>query len=399
MAAGGGGGGGGAPGAGRGLWTDAVLGAGGGLGAGGAARALAGAGCAVRLFEARPDPAEAGAGLQIAANGVKALRWLGLEDAVAPFATRPERLELRLPGSGRTVSRVALGAAHAGRYGAPYFHLHRADLHRALFEAARSHPAVSIELGRRVTRAVQTAGEVSIELDNGDTAKGRALIGADGVRSGLREGVAGIDAPVFTGMTAWRAVVPATDADLARPPVATVWMGRGRHLVTYPLATRREINLIGVVEEKPATDESWLAAGAPADMAADFGGWHAETDALRETVDDQLLAALMGDACHAMPPFLAQGACMALEDAVVLARRMAARPGDVAHALRDYSEARRERTMKVQRASWANAWRFHLAHPVLRTCVYGGLAAISALVPSGPGRMYDWLYRYDPATA
>lgn len=389
--------------------------AGGGIGGAAAALALARAGFAVRLFEARPDPAEAGAGLQIAANGVKALRWLGLEDAVAPFATRPERLELRLPGSGRTVSRVALGAAHAGRYGAPYFHLHRADLHRALFEAARSHPAVSIELGRRVTRAVQTAGEVSIELDNGDTAEGRALIGADGVRSGLREGVAGIDAPVFTGMTAWRAVVPATDADLARPPVATVWMGRGRHLVTYPLATRREINLIGVVEEKPATDESWLAAGAPADMAADFGGWHAETDALLQRVTAPWRwplyerhplsvwsagrVALLGDACHAMPPFLAQGACMALEDAVVLARRMAARPGDVAHALRDYSEARRERTMKVQRASWANAWRFHLAHPVLRTCVYGGLAAISALVPSGPGRMYDWLYRYDPATA
>lgn len=389
--------------------------AGGGIGGAAAALALARAGFAVRLFEARPDPAEAGAGLQIAANGVKALRWLGLEDAVAPFATRPERLELRLPGSGRTVSRVALGVAHAGRYGAPYFHLHRADLHRALFEAARSHPAVSIELGRRVTRAVQTAGEVSIELDNGDTAEGRALIGADGVRSGLREGVAGIDAPVFTGMTAWRAVVPATDADLARPPVATVWMGRGRHLVTYPLATRREINLIGVVEEKPATDESWLAAGAPADMAADFGGWHAETDALLQRVTAPWRwplyerhplsvwsagrVALLGDACHAMPPFLAQGACMALEDAVVLARRMAARPGDVAHALRDYSEARRERTMKVQRASWANAWRFHLAHPVLRTCVYGGLAAISALVPSGPGRMYDWLYRYDPATA
>jgi len=389
--------------------------AGGGIGGAAAALALARAGFAVRLFEARPDPAEAGAGLQIAANGVKALRWLGLEDAVAPFATRPERLELRLPGSGRTVSRVALGAAHAGRYGAPYFHLHRADLHRALFEAARSHPAVSIELGRRVTRAVQTAGEVSIELDNGDTAEGRALIGADGVRSALREGVAGIDAPVFTGMTAWRAVVPATDADLARPPVATVWMGRGRHLVTYPLATRREINLIGVVEEKPATDESWLAAGAPADMAADFGGWHAETDALLQRVTAPWRwplyerhplsvwsagrVALLGDACHAMPPFLAQGACMALEDAVVLARRMAARPGDVAHALRDYSEARRERTMKVQRASWANAWRFHLAHPVLRTCVYGGLAAISALVPSGPGRMYDWLYRYDPATA
>lgn len=389
--------------------------AGGGIGGAAAALALARAGFAVRLFEARPDPAEAGAGLQIAANGVKALRWLGLEDAVAPFATRPERLELRLPGSGRTVSRVALGVAHAGRYGAPYFHLHRADLHRALFEAARSHPAVSIELGRRVTRAVQTAGEVSIELDNGDTAEGRALIGADGVRSALREGVAGIDAPVFTGMTAWRAVVPATDADLARPPVATVWMGRGRHLVTYPLATRREINLIGVVEEKPATDESWLAAGAPADMAADFGGWHAETDALLQRVTAPWRwplyerhplsvwsagrVALLGDACHAMPPFLAQGACMALEDAVVLARRMAARPGDVAHALRDYSEARRERTMKVQRASWANAWRFHLAHPVLRTCVYGGLAAISALVPSGPGRMYDWLYRYDPATA
>jgi salicylate hydroxylase len=395
--------------------AEPVLVAGGGIGGAAAALALARAGFDVRLFEARPDPAEAGAGLQIGANGMKALRHLGLEAAVLEAATRPERLELRLPGSGRVVGRVAFGAAHAARYGAPYVHLHRADLHRAIFEAAKSHPRIAVELGRRVVRAAQTPDETSVELEGGGAAAGAALIGADGVRSALRVGVAGEDAPVFTGMTAWRAVVPASEADLAKPPVATVWMGRGRHLVTYPLTARREINLIGVVEEKPEIEESWSAPGTPADMAADFGGWHAETDALLARVTTPWRwplyerhplsvwsagrIALLGDACHAMPPFLAQGACMALEDAVVLARRMEARRDDAARALRDYGEARRERTARVQRASWANAWRFHVRHPALRTLVYGGLAVLGAIAPSGPGRMYDWLYRYDPVAA
>ncbi len=395
--------------------SETVLVAGGGIGGAAAALALARAGFTVRLFEARNDPAEAGAGLQLGANGVKALRALGVADAVAAVAGRPEAIELRLPHSGRVVSRVKLGAAYEARYGAPYFHVHRADLHRALFEAVQAHPQIETTLGRRVLRSTHGVNEAGAELDDGSVVSGGALIGADGVRSVLREAVAGKGEPRFTGMMAWRATVPANEFDMEPPFAATIWMGQGRHLVTYPLPHRREINLIGVVESGDWREESWSAPGRPEDLAADFAGWHGAVDSLLRRVttvwrwalyDHAPLSvwsagrvALLGDACHAMPPFLAQGAGMALEDAVVLARLMAGRRDDIPRALREYGDARRERTARVQKAAWANAWRFHVRNPVMRTLVYGALGALSAVAPSGPGRMYDWLYRYDPGTA
>jgi salicylate hydroxylase len=392
-----------------------VLVSGGGIGGAAAALALARAGFAVKLYEARQDPAEAGAGLQLGANGVKALRALGVAEAAAAVASRPEAIELRLPGSGRVVSRVTLGAAHEARYGAPYFHLHRADLHRVLFDAVRAHPAIEVTLGRRVVRSTHGKDEAGAELDDGSEVSGVALIGADGVRSTLREAVAGKGEPRFTGMMAWRATVPANDLDMEPPFTATIWMGRGRHLVIYPLPHRREINLIGVMESGDWREESWSTTGRAEDFADDFAGWHGAVDALLRRVttvwrwalyDHAPLSvwsagrvALLGDACHAMPPFLAQGAGMALEDAVLLARLMAERRDDIPRALRDYGEARHERTARVQKAAWANAWRFHVHNPLLRTLVYGALGAFSAVAPAGPGRMYDWLYRYDPDTA
>ncbi len=389
-----------------------VLIAGGGIGGVAAALALARAGFAVRVFEARPDPTEAGAGLQVSANGVKALRALGIESALTARASRPEAIELRLPDSGRVVSRVELGKAHEEAFGAPYLHLHRADLHDILMDAARAHASIAIELGRRVLSASQSSQSVTVDLDDGRQVSGSFLLGADGVRSTLRHDVAGQDTPRFTGMMAWRATVPMSEAELTVPPVATVWMGKGRHLVTYPLLPRRMMNLVGVVEREGFLEESWSAQGSRDEMMADFGGWHAETDALLARADQPLRwalydhaplsvwsagrIALLGDACHATPPFLAQGACMALEDAVVLARCVTRLPDDIPRALRDYGEARHQRTERVLKASWANAWRFHLESPLLRTLVYGGLAIVNAIAPSGPAHMFDWLYNYSP---
>lgn len=392
-----------------------ILIAGAGLGGLAAALALARSGFEVELFEARAEPAEAGAGIQISANGMKALRFLGLEDAVAAAGCRPEQLLLRLPHSGRVVARVPLGAAHAARFGAAYVNLHRADLHRILFDAVKQHPSIRVELGARVARTAHAPSSVALELEDGVRAEGAALIGADGIHSTVREDVAGTDHPTFTGMMAWRAVVPATAHERERPPESTVWMGRGRHLVHYPIAGGAQINLVGVVERPDWEDEAWTDQGTPAEMRADFPNWHRSVEELLARVETPWRwalherrslsvwsagrAALLGDACHAMPPFLAQGACMALEDAVVLARRMAAQPGDLTHALRDYAEARRERTAKVQAASWANAWRFHLKGSLTRFCVYGAVGLHDRLRPGRMGRMFDWVYDYDPATA
>lgn len=390
---------------------DRILIAGGGIGGLAAALALARQGAHVTVFEARETPGETGAGLQLSANAVKALRALGLEDAIAARASRPEAVEMRLPGSGRLVSRVALGAVHEKRFGAPYYHIHRADLYEVLAEAAEAHSEIQVMTGARVARVSHGKTAVAVELDGGAETSGDLLVGADGVRSTVREGVAGKDEPIFTGMMAWRATVPLPPG-AAVAPVATIWMGRGRHLVTYPLRHRGVMNLVGVIEKSEWREESWVSPGTPEEMRADFGGWHASIDALLARLETPWRwalyerrplsvwsagrVALLGDACHAMPPFLAQGAAMALEDAVVLARKLAAHPDDVPHALRDYGEARHERTARMQAASWANAWRFHLESGVLRFCVYGALGLASRIAPNQPGRMFDWVYSYDP---
>lgn len=392
--------------------TDRILIAGAGIGGLAAALALAEGGARVTVFEALDALSESGAGLQLSANAVKALRALGLEDAVAAKASRPEAVELRLPHSGRLVSRVTLGARHEAQFGAPYFHIHRADLHAVLAKACDDHPGVQVMTSARVMRVTHAKNQVGVELEGGAETGGDILIGADGIRSVVREGVAGKDDPVFTGMMAWRACVPLAKGE-GVPPVATVWMGRGRHLVTYPLAARGEMNLVGVVERGDWQEESWTAPGTPEAMRADFGGWHPSLDALLSRVTQPWRwalyerkplsvwsagrVALLGDACHAMPPFLAQGAAMALEDAVVLARCLKARPDDVNHALRDYGEARHERTAKMQTVSWHNAWRFHLESGWLRTLVYGALGVASRIAPNQPGKMFDWVYAYDPA--
>ncbi len=392
---------------------DRILIAGAGIGGLAAALALAESGSRVTVFEAHDGLGEMGAGLQLSANAVKALRLMGLEDAVAARASRPEAVELRLPKSGRLVSRVELGARHEAKFGAPYFHIHRADLHGVLAEAADAHPGIQVVTGARVARVTHGKNQVGVELEGGAETSGDILIGADGIHSVVREGVAGRDEPVFTGMMAWRACVPLKGDSV--PPVATVWMGRGRHLVTYPLHHRGVMNLVGVVERRDWQEESWTSEGTPEAMRADFGGWHRSVDTLLERLERPWRwalferhplsvwsagrVALLGDACHAMPPFLAQGAAMALEDAVALARCLKARPEDVSHALRDYGAARHERTAKMQGASWANAWRFHLESGWLRTVVYGALGLASRIAPGQPGKMFDWVYAYDPAKA
>jgi len=379
-----------------------------GIGGLAAALALAKAGFAVRLFEAREDPSEAGAGIQISANGVRALHALGLEDEIAAIAFRPQAVELRVPGSGFTVSRIALGAAHERRYGKPYFHIHRADLHRALYDAARLHPAIEVTAGARVTGVTDDAlliGETRIE--------GRAIIGADGTRSLVREHVAGKQAPRFTGMAAWRAVIQAEGLERLVRPNATVWMGPGKHLVTYYVRRGALINLVGVVEGADWTSESWSEKGEPAMFRADFRHWHASLDAALDRVTEVWRWALydrppfgpwskgrvtlVGDACHPMLPFLAQGAVMALEDAVTLARCVKERPGDLAEAFAQYSARRTRRTAMVQKAAWANAARFHYRGSLKRTIAYGALALASRLSPAAVAARMDWLYGFDPA--
>lgn len=375
---------------------------GGGVGGVAVALALARRGAAVTLLERAAEFGEVGAGLQIGPNGVAVLAALGVADRLAARAMVPEAIELREHRDGRLVARLPLGAAAEARYGRPYWHLHRADLLAVLVDAALA-AGVRVRLGQAI------AGP-----DDAALAGAEVVVAADGVRSGLRAGVPAGGAARFTGHVAWRGLIPAAalPAALARP-ASRVWMAPGRHLVSYPLRGGHLVNFVAVEARDGWVDEGWSTPGDPAELRrafADFGG---DAGALVAAVGECFLwglfghpplpawsagrLVLLGDACHPMLPFLAQGATMALEDAFVLAAALDAAETPAA-GIAAYERARRPRAMRVQRASARNADVYHLAGPARRP-LHAGLHAVSTVAPGLLLRRFDWLYRHDVTLA
>lgn len=373
--------------------TIAVVGA--GVGGLAAALALARRGAVVTVFERAPALAEVGAGLQLGPNAVAVLQSLGVAERLAPQVTLPEAVELREHRRGRVVARVPLGATARARYGRPYWHVHRADLLAVLADAAHDE-GVSLRLGTEVSGP-----------DDPVLAGSAVVVGADGVRSGLRAAALAGSLPRFTGHVAWRGLVPAESLppELARP-AARVWMGPGRHLVSYPLRGGRLVNFVAVEERTGWAEEGWNLPGDPAALRrafADFGG---DAGALLDAVtacflwglfDHPTLAswtdgrlALLGDACHPMLPFLAQGAAMALEDAWVLAACLDGAETPTV-GLAAYQRARLPRATAVQRASARNATLYHLPR-LVRLPVHLGLRSASTLAPGRLLARFDWLY-------
>ncbi|MFT3973743.1 MAG: FAD-dependent oxidoreductase [Amaricoccus sp.] len=380
--------------------TIAVVG--GGVGGLAAALALARRGADVTLWERAPELGEVGAGLQIGPNGVAVLEALGVAGRLAAQASLPEAVELREHRSGRLVARVPLGAAARARYGRPYWHLHRADLLAALADAAVA-AGVRLRLGHEIAAA-----------DDIELAGAEVVVAADGVRSRLRAATGADGGARFTGQVAWRGLVPADRLPpvLARP-AARVWMAPGRHLVSYPLRDGRLVNFVAVEERAAWADEGWRQPGDPAELRrafADFGG---DAGALVAAVSDCFLwglfghpplprwqagrVVLLGDACHPMLPFLAQGAAMALEDAWTLATALDAAP-DPAAGLATYERLRQVRATRVQRASAQNARVYHLG-TAARGPVHAALRAASALAPGLLAGRFDWLYGCDVTRA
>lgn len=400
--------------------------AGGGIAGLAAATALARAGWAVRVFERAPVIAEVGAGLQMSPNATKVLRWLGVLDAVEAAAVAPEAAEMRDGRTGAVVFRAALGERARHRWGAPYLHIHRADLHRILLDAAEAAGA-ALETGLAVTdyamrsEGVRATIEPAEGADRSDPASSRVetaalLIGADGIRSAMRRGLNGPEEPRFTGQIAWRATIPVERLPEGLvPPKATVWTGPGRHVVTYLLRRGALANLVAVEEADDWREEGWSAKGDPALLRARFAGWHSDVtrllDAVEETfrwalftrpeqvrwVDGRL--ALIGDAAHPMLPFLAQGAAMALEDVAVLTGALASRPATargIEAALMAYETARWGRVTRVQARSAANGRLYHRRSGVGRAAVRAPMAVAGVLAPGLLTRQLDWLYGHDP---
>ncbi len=387
-----------------------ILIAGAGIGGLTAALACAQQGMKVAVVERATELAEVGAGLQIAANGTHVLERLGLGAALESIGFRPEAATLRLGQSGRTIFSNPLGEAARERYGAWYYHVHRADLHRILAEAASANPNIDLQLAKAVTGFVENAGSVSAGLSDGTSISGAALVGADGIHSSVRETLFGKDAPRFTGNVAWRLLVPTENLPVGLiPPHATVWTGPKGHAVTYYVRGGELVNFVGVVEREDWQVEGWLESGDISELKRDFAPWcstiHQLIDAADETTcfkwalfDREPLpswskgrATLLGDACHPMLPFMAQGACMAIEDAWVLASELG-KADNPAQAFLAYEAQRKKRTARVQMAARANAKRFHKGAPAGQIATYGPMWLAARIKPDLLNKPFDWIY-------
>lgn len=385
----------------------AVVGA--GIGGLAAATALAQRGASVAVYEQAPALTEVGAGLQVAPNGVAVLEALGLRDAAETVASLPDAVELHDWRREGAVARVGLGLEAVARYGRPYWQFHRADLLAVLATGAAGAGA-AIHPGRRVETVVPARDAVELRLADGTTASAEIVIAADGVRSAVRSAHVGGGAPRFTGHVAWRGLVPGDRAPAAflRSQVR-VTMGPGRHVVTYPLRGASVVNIVAIEERDAWTAEGWTAPDDPANLRAAFAGWRGPVAALLAEVRDCFLwglfdhpplprwtdgrLALLGDACHPMLPFLAQGATMAIEDAWVLADILDLADDPVA-GLVAYETARMGRTGRVQRAAARNGRVYHLG-PGMREPVHLALRAATALAPGLLSRRFDWLFGED----
>jgi len=381
-----------------------------GAGIGGltAALALLRDGHDVAVYEQADRLAELGAGVQISANGARALFALGLEGAIRRVWSEPAGKEIRLWNTGETWKLFDLGAESAARYGAPYFMIHRADLHTALVDAVRAVRPDAIHLGARASGFDDGGKSVTLHLANGERVSGDALIGADGVHSRIRNILTGDDRPEFTGCMAWRGLVPVEQLPAhMRRNVGVNWVGPGGHVINYFLRRGEIFNFVGIVERDWRV-ESWTERGTREECAADFAGWNEDIHAVIRNIAEPykwaLLgrtpltrfsygrATLVGDAAHPTLPMLAQGANMAIEDGMVLARCIAAYD-DAETALAHYDTARVERTAKLVRGANEMAKRFH--NPALADAA-GAKAYVDAQWNEEVVKQrYDWIFSYD----
>ncbi len=349
-----------------------------GAGIGGLAAALAmlQRGIDVTVYEQAPELGEVGAGIQISANGTRLLNALGLEKEIAQTALEPEGKQIRLWNTGESWKLFDLGVVSRELYGAPYLTIHRSDLHAVLVRAIQARKSDAIRLAHQCMGAEARDGRVTIHFKNHPSVEVDALVGADGLHSRVREAFFGHDEPQFTGCIAWRGMVSTDDlpADM-KSPVGTNWVGPGGHFVHYPVRRGKLLNFVGIAERGDWSVESWTVQGSPDEFASDFRGWHKNIQILIDKVGKPFKWALktrspmpkwsgervtlLGDACHASLPFLAQGAVMAIEDGFVLARAIEKYGDDYAQAFRAYEGARKERTARVMKGSADNIKRFH----------------------------------------
>jgi len=392
-----------------------VLIAGGGIGGLSAAAALLQRGIDVEVYEQAPELKEVGAGIQISPNGNKVLDALGVFQRLKDLSCDPVRKEFRLWNTGKPWPMFSLGKTVIEKYGYTYLTVYRPDLHQSLADRVRALKPDAIHLDSGVAGCEQDAGSATLVLRNGRKVRGDALIGADGVRSVVRNTLWGACDPGFSGMVAWRGLIPMEVLPQhMQASVGSTWIGPGGHAVSYPLHRSKIMNFVATIEGKRWDAAEGSVIGTTEECLADFAGWHEDVQTMIRNSPRLIKWALMqrdpiprwtngritlmGDAAHATLPFLAQGAVHSIEDGMVLSRCLeGVAQADIPAALSRYEAARIERTSRMVRGATANTERFHSRELATEDSAESYLQREWSAAPIF--ERYDWLYSYDANTA
>jgi salicylate hydroxylase len=384
-----------------------------------AAIAFARRGFSVQIYEQAPELEEAGAGLQLSPNATRLLDSLGVLEFLRPAAVRPDRIEIRGAHSGKVIASIPLGDEAESRWGAPYLVAHRADLQGALAARAAREHNITLVTGARVTDAASHAHGVTVSIDRGgriDEVSCLLLAGADGVRSSVRGLGHGARVASPSGYAAWRTTVRRDSragealSDIMPGAAVTVFLHTRFHLVAYPIRSGTALNLVAITRSIEGMDRT-AGAADPAALAEAMRGSTGPLASLPQdaapwtlwpisVVDERIpwtgaqRVALIGDAAHAMTPFAAQGAAMAIEDAVTLAELVAARPDNISGALTSYEEIRRPRVKRVAARGRFNRFAWHAGFPLSF-----GRDIVLRLREKTLAADLDWLYGYDTRRA
>ena len=379
-----------------------------GLGGLAAAACLIMDGHDVEVHEQAPELGEVGAGIQISANAMHVLNHIGIGEALARDAVRPEAYTFCMGDNGEIIQSFELSGAHERNHGAPYYHVHRADIHNMLADRVEELKPGCIHINHRLTSYDEDDDGVTANFANGESVRGDILVGADGLKSAVREQMLGVQSPVYTGDVAWRVVVPTEKVRHLLPRIEQrLWMMPGGHAVTYFLRRGEIVNFVGLIEKEKPEEESWTTKHSWDELKADFAGWHPAIQGIIENADKDACylwalhirepiegwstrrVTLLGDSVHATLPYLAQGAAMAYEDGAVLTRALQ-QSSTIEDALQLYPRNRYERTARVVRESSANGKLFH--HPSRD-------AMLDAFKNRDMGKERSmWLFNYDPWT-